>query len=210
MEAFEELMARGGSAAIAQAAGFFMGQDPVHLALQNITARLKEIGVPHAIAGGMAVVAHGYARTTEDVDVLVTAADLQIIHQKLEGLGYVPLFPGGRDLRDTQTGVRVEFIVTGQFPGDGKPKPVAFPDPQPAATILDDVAYLRLPVLIELKLASGMTHPGRLKDLSDVQEIIRRRRLPREFAEQLNPYVRGKYDELWQSVQPMGDDLQPA
>ena len=31
---------------------------------------------------------------------------------------------------------------------------------------------LSLPKLIELKLASGMTAPGRLKDLADVQELI--------------------------------------
>ncbi|MGA2231429.1 MAG: hypothetical protein ABSH22_11065 [Tepidisphaeraceae bacterium] len=201
MESFEDLMARGGSAAIQQAASFFMGNDPVHLALRNIHARLAEIGVSHAIAGGMAVVAHGYGRTTEDVDILVTPDGLKTLHEKLDGLGYVPLFSGGRDLRDAQTGVRIEFLVTGQYPGDGKPKPVAFPDPDAAAVDVDEIPYLRLPVLIELKLASGMTNPGRLKDLSDVQEIIRRRKLPAEFGEQLNPYVRGKYAELWGSVQ---------
>jgi hypothetical protein len=104
-------------------------------------------------------------------------------------------------LRDTQTGVRIKFSVTGLYPGDGKPKPVAFPDPNVAAVDVVDIPYLRLPVLIELKLASGMINPGRLKDLSDVQEIIRRRQLPTEFAEQLNPCVRGKCAELWGSVQ---------
>jgi hypothetical protein len=206
MEAFEDLMARGGSAAIQQAASFFMGNDPVHIALASITARLKEIGVPHAVAGGMAVVAHGYRRTTDNVGLLVTEDGLKTVHQRLDGLGYVPLFPGGRNLRDTQTGVRIEFLITGQFPGDGKPKPVAFPDPQAAAVEMDQVSYLRLAALIELKLASGMSNPGRLKDLSDVQEIVRRRKLPESFAEQLNPYVREKYAELWRSVQSTEQD----
>jgi hypothetical protein len=200
MEAFEDLMARGGSAAIQQAAGFFMRDDPVHRTLQNVAARLQEIGVPYAVAGGMALVAHGYDRTTEDVDILVTPEGLNAAHQKLEGLGYVQLIPGGRNLRDAKTGVRVEFLVSGQFPGDGKPKPVAFPEPVPASEILDGIAYLRLPVLIELKLASGMTHPGRLKDLADVQEIIRARAIPETFAEELSPYVREKFKELWRGV----------
>jgi hypothetical protein len=207
MEAFEDLMARGGSAAIQQAASFFMGNDPVHVALGNITSRLKEIGVAHAVAGGMAVVAHGYGRTTEVVDLLVTDEGLKTIHRQLDGLGYIPLFSGSRNLRDTQTGVRIEFLITGQFPGDGKPKPVAFPDPNTAAMEMDQVSYLRLAVLIELKLASDISNPGRLKDLSDVQEIIRRRRLPENFSVQLNPYVRPKYDELWRSVQSAGDEL---
>lgn len=42
-----------------------------------------------------------------------------------------------------------------------------------------------------------MTAPHRLKDLADVLELIRLQRLPREFAERLDPYVRQKYLELW-------------
>ena len=83
-------------------------------------------------------------------------------------------------LRDTESGVRVEFLVTGQFPGDGKPKPVAFPDPARVAFEKDGVKYLSLPALIELKLASGMTNPVRLKDLADVMELVK---LPRECRE---------------------------
>ena len=50
-------------------------------------------------------------------------------------------------------------------------------------------------------MISGMTNPGRLKDLADVQELIRLLRLPAEFAEQLQPFVKEKYGELWQAVQ---------
>ncbi|PYQ17831.1 MAG: hypothetical protein DMF79_16520, partial [Acidobacteria bacterium] len=57
-----------------------------------------------------------------------------------------------------------------------------------------------LPRLIELKLASGMTAPHRLKDLADVQELIRAASLSRELANTLDPYVRDKYLELWQAV----------
>jgi hypothetical protein len=42
-----------------------------------------------------------------------------------------------------------------------------------------------------------MTGSGRLKDLSDVLELIKLINLPADFAEQLNPYVREKYAELW-------------
>ena len=41
---------------------------------------------------------------------------------------------------------------------------------------------------------------GRLRDLADVQELIRVLVLPREFAQQLNPFVRAKFEELWQAV----------
>ena len=174
-----------------------MGDDPVHQSLYAIASRLAELGIPYAVAGGMALVAHGYQRTTVDVDVLVTPEGLKSVHEHLEGLGYVQPFEGSKQLRDTRTGVRIEFLVSGQFPGDGKPKPVSFPDPSASSTTIEGVRYLTLPALIELKLASGMTGAGRLKDLADVQELIRILNLPADFAAQLNSYVRPKFGELW-------------
>lgn len=200
-------MRRGGQAAIAEAGRFFMKEDPVHQSLRRIAARLNELEIPYAIVGGMALVAHGYDRTTVDVDVLVDTAGLAKAHKGLAGLGYVRAFPGSRSLRDANTAVRIEFLITGQYPGDGKPKPVAFPDPDAAGVEIDGIRYLRLPVLIELKLASGMTNPGRLKDLADVQELIRALNLPAEFDQQLDPFVREKYAELWRGVRETGDSL---
>lgn len=176
--------------------------------MRRIGRRLDTLGIPYAVAGGMSLDAHGFRRLTVDVDILVTREGLGTIHEKLEGLGYVPPFTGSKNLRDTESGVRIEFLVAGEFPGDGKPKPVAFPDPAEAGIEIDGIRYLNLPTLVELKLASGMTNPGRLRDLADILELIRIRRLPREFADQLNPFVRDKYLELWQVVRdaPPGPD----
>jgi hypothetical protein len=60
---------------------------------------------------------------------------------------------------------------------------------------------LPLPRLIELKLASGMTAPHRLKDLADVIEVVRALDLPETMAGELDPYVRDKYRELWSAAQ---------
>lgn len=200
MEDHEDRMRRGGASAVREAERFFMGRDPVHQALQQIAKRLAEAEIPYAIAGGMALVAHGYLRTTVDVNVLVTREGLDAAHRTLLGLGYRPLHPGGRQLRDVEQRVHIDFVVTGEFPGDGRPKPVSFPDPSTNSTQIDGVFYLGLVPLIELKLASGMTNPGRLKDLADVQELIRARDLPREMAADLSAYVRAKYVELWEAV----------
>jgi len=183
-----------------EAERFFMHTDAVHETLRKITAKLDVLGVPYAVAGGMALVAHGYDRTTVDVDILLTQEGLDQVHAALEGLGYVPPFTGSKHLRDTGTGVRVEFLVAGQFPGDGKPKPVAFPDPRATSTEINGIRYLSLPALLELKLASGMTNAGRLKDLADVQELIRILKLPRDTAQKLNPYVQPKFLELWDAL----------
>jgi hypothetical protein len=197
---FEEKMSRGGGAAIEEASRFFLREGPVHETLHRIVTRLEELKIPYAVAGGMALVAHGYDRNTADVKVLVTAEGLQTVHRALDGLGYLPPFSGSKQLRDVETSVRIEFPVTGQYPGDGKPKQVAFPDPTDVAVEIDAVKYVGLVPLIELKLASGMTNPGRLKDLADVQELIRILKLPRDFGRKLNVYVRGKFEELHQGL----------
>lgn len=189
-----------------QASDFFQEQSPVNRTLRRIAKKLEEIGVPYALVGGMALFYHGLRRFTEDVDLLVDAEHLQVIHEKLEGLGYLAPFAGSKNLRDTDTGVKIEFLITGQFPGDGKPKPVAFPDPTTVRTEIDGLQCIRLESLIELKLASGLSSPDRMKDISDVYELIKRRALPRELGDSLNDYVRAKYLELWQTAQQYAAD----
>ena len=194
-------MRRGGMTAVQKASRFFMKDDPVHQSLRDITHRLGDLGIDYAVVGGMALVAHGYDRTTVDVDILLTPEGLEKTHESIVGLGYVPPFEGSKNLRDANTGVRIKFLVAGQFPGDGKPKPVSFPIPDQVAVEIDGIRYAALPTLIELKLASGMTNPGRLRDLADVQELIRVLSLPAEYSEQLNPYVRKKFLELQSALE---------
>ena len=181
---------------------FFEGGGAVQKSLRKITKRLGELAIPYAVVGGMALFQHGLRRFTEDVDLLVTAASLKAIHERLEGLGYLPPFAGSKQLRDTETGVKIEFLVAGEYPGDGLPKPVSFPDPATAAVDLNGIPCVNLQTLVELKIASGMTGAGRLKDLADVEQLIIVLKLPRDYGRPLNPYVQAKYDELWLSAQP--------
>jgi len=182
----------------------FEKESAVFKTLRRIAKRLDEEGIPYAVVGGMALFLHGYRRFTEDVDILVTREGLAKIHEKLEGSGYLPPFTGSKNLRDTDTGVRIEFLVTGGYPGDGKPKPVAFPDPARVNVQIDGVHCVDLPRLIELKIASS-TAPGRRKDLADVQEVIKAFRIPSEFAEGLDPSVRPTFTELWLETQAAND-----
>jgi hypothetical protein len=198
---YEQLLDQNWERALSEGSRYFEDKSAVQETLRKITKRLSDLGVPYAIAGGMAMYRHGFRRFTEDVDILVTHDGLNQIHETLEGLGYVPPFTGSKNLRDAESGVRIEFLVTGDYPGDGHPKPVAFPDPDAVAVDLDGIKYLNLPTLVELKLASGMTGGvTRLKDLADVVALIQALNLPASFADQLNPYVRDRYAELWTGV----------
>jgi hypothetical protein len=190
-----------------QTAGrFFMGEADVQRALEKLVRLLDAHHIPYAIVGALALNEYGYQRTTVDVDVLLTADGLIALKAAAIGRGYTEKFPGSRGLRDAEHAVPIDVVIAGEFPGDGKPKPVVFPDPATAALRGARVALLPLGLLVELKLASGMTAPHRLRDLADVQELIRILQLSDAFADGLNPFVRAKYLELWRTVQAHRDE----
>jgi hypothetical protein len=186
----------------AEGSRYFMGEGKLHGALGELCSDLERRGIDYMIIGAVALLAYGYPRFTEDIDLVVTAEGLETFHRELVGLGYAPAFQGARKRpRATGSNVPVEIIVAGEYPGDGKPKPVSFPVPAEASVEIDGVRFATLEKLVELKLASGMTAPDRLKDLADVQELIKVRDLSAEFAKRLDPYVRERFLELLRAVE---------
>lgn len=183
-----------------------MGDADVQRALVKIVAELEAAQIPYAIAGAMALNRYGYRRVTTDVDLLLTKAGLETLKERILGRGYLEKFPGSKGMRDTEHNVGIDILIAGDFPGDGKPKPVSFPDPAAVAVADGSARYLPLPKLIELKLASGLSAAHRVKDIADVVELIRAVKLPRELGAGLDASVRGKYDELWLAVQAAGDE----
>ncbi|GAC1351114.1 MAG: hypothetical protein NVSMB1_01050 [Polyangiales bacterium] len=176
---------------------YFMGDADVQRAAKRIAAALSEMGIAYAICGGLAVTAYGHARLTQDVDVLLTPEGLRQFKALWLGKGWVERFPGSNGMRDAEHNVKIDVLLTGAYPGDGKPKPVRFPDPATVAVDVGGTATLTLPALVELKLASGMTAPDRPRDLDDVIQLIRANKLPCEFRGALDPWVRDKFEELW-------------
>lgn len=193
-------------AGVANAQRFFLGIAEVQYALQKLTSVLDPAGIPYAIAGAMALNHHGYRRVTVGVDVLLTREGLDRLKREVLGRGYVEEFPGSKGLRDTEHNVAIDVLLAGDFPGDGKPEAVQFPDPAAVAIRGEHGAFLPLEVLIELKLASGLSAPHRLKDLADVLELIRAVDLPASLGDQLDPSVRAKYAELWSAAQTRDDE----
>ena len=122
---------------MSQGSRFFQGKSRQTFTLRKITQKLSELGIDYVVVGGMAMFQHGYRRFTEDVALLVTCECLKEIHRALEGLGYLPPFQGSKNLRDTENGVKIDFLVDRRFPCDGRPKPVAFPTPVSVADEID-------------------------------------------------------------------------
>ena len=54
--------------------------------MARLCRRLTEEGIEYALIGGMALVAYGYVRFTNDVDVLTTRDGLTRVHERLVGL----------------------------------------------------------------------------------------------------------------------------
>ena len=186
---------------------YFMGSGNVNKTLARLASDLKEHDIEYAVMGAIALLAHGYPRFTEDINLVMTREGLEKFHRELVGLGYAPAFPQAKKrLRATEENVSIDVMLAGEYPGDGKPKPIAIPDPKTAAVEIDGVRFVTLEKLIELKLASGMTAPDRLKDLADVQELIKVRQLGPEFAERLDPYVREKFLDLYETIKQMPKD----
>ncbi len=184
-----------------EASEYFMGQGDLQQTLRELARRLDAEGIPYAIVGALAMARHGFVRMTQDVDVLMTAEGLVKFRARCVGRGYAPAFPDARkSFRDTQTQVQIDVITTGEYPGDGKPKSVVFPDPIPVSKEVEGVRVINLPKLIELKLASGMSAAQRLRDLADVQDLIVALNPPLDWGDQLDPSVQEKYRELWRAA----------
>ena len=185
---------------------FFMEASPIHETMRRLSRILDEMKIPFAIAGAMAANAHGHKRTTADVNILIRREDLVRFKSKHIGLGWMDKFEGSKNFKDTITSVNVDTLIVGDYPGDGLPKPVAFPAPEDVSFRNDDgIPFITLETLLELKIACGTTVSHRPRDLDDVIQLIRVNRLPLEFAQKLNPFVVGKYQELWQAAQ-VNDD----
>ena len=180
---------------------FFEGKGMLNETLRKLVDDLDAHEIDYIVIGAIALNQHGYQRFTSDIDLLMTAEGLAKFHDELVGLGYVEKFSGAKKtFRETKRNVPIEIIVSGEYPGDGKPKPISFPVPSEDYEIINGIKTLSLEMLINLKLASGMTNAGRLKDLADVQELIKLKQLDAGFAACLHPYVREKFLELQRGV----------
>jgi len=200
--AFETYVRESGERILQEAGEFFMQRGNVYQALRELARRLGEAHIPYAVTDTLALGQHGMPRMTLDIDILLTSDGLREFKARYLGRGFVPAFPGAeKSFRAAETGVRIEVLTTGEYPGDGLPKPVRFPDPREASVEMDGVRFVTLEKLVELKLASGMTAPHRLRDLADVQDLIRALRLPADFAARLDASVRATYAQLWSQVQ---------
>jgi hypothetical protein len=166
------------------------GKDPASMSMRRLVKKLEKAKIPHAVMGGMAVYAHGYERLTGDVDVLVTGEGMAAFKERYVPKDYEQAEGRSRRFIDRVNGITVDLLVTGRFPGLGKPGPIAFPDPVQVRQQIGAVYYVDLINLVQLKLAAQ-----RWRDFADVVELIGVHHLDESFLERLHPSVRQGFIE---------------
>lgn len=145
--------------------------------LREIARAGAECKLPFLVIGGLAVVEHGYGRTTEDVDLMIRRADRPVWTERFVLLGYREWRDGGSFVqyeRVSPTGIPLDAMLV----NDG-----TFAKLHGAAV---SRAMLGVPVLIPclnhllaLKLhALRHTHGARaVKDMGDIVSLIESNRL---------------------------------
>ncbi len=171
-------------------ARFFQGRDEVHKTMRRVAKRLEKANIPYAVAGGMAVFAHHYRRTTDDVDILLTPEGFAEFRRLFVPKDYDPLPKRRKRFVDRTNEVTIDVLLTGLFPGSGRPGPIAYPDPADVSVTIEKIRVLELVTLVQLKLAAR-----RHQDFADVVNLIRFNNLDESFARRLHPSVRRDYIE---------------
>lgn len=169
---------------------FFQKRDPVYQTMRRTARRLEKVGIPYAILGGMALNAHGYRRTTGDVDFLLTPEGLADFCARFVGKHYDQVPGRPRRFTDRANAITIDILVTGRYPGKGTPGPIAFPDPSAVSEVIEKYHVVNLPTLVQLKLAAR-----RWRDFADVVELIRFNDLDESFQQNLHPAVRRDFIE---------------
>ena len=159
---------------------------PVDETLERTDRLLRDAGITFAVAGGFAVIEHGYERFTKDVDLLVLTSDLPRAMEVLRAAEFsgnrTPL--GGR-MHDQRTGVQVDLLGTA-FDGDerairraGKPR--------------------RLTVIPVEHLVLMKLETGRIKDEADIVELLK----AGASSAKITRYLRATWLELLPRFKPL-------
>lgn len=127
---------------------------------RELSQKLTAAGIPHAIVGGIAVGAHGWARATKDIDILVPSnVDLDEITGNKGRLIMAASF-NGRTVK--MNGVIVDFLSPAAEDTDFLDEAVAL------AERVGGLPIIPLGALVAMKM-----HASRERDEVDVIEVLK-------------------------------------
>jgi hypothetical protein len=136
---------------------------------------LKSWNISYAVIGGMAVIHHGYIRTTDDIDILVDQQD-----------------------KDKMKSIPTEklMVLFSEAISDDGVHGLVFPPPSDISEVEDGLPFINLNKLLEFKISSGI-YGKRMQDFGDVQKLIKANQLPGDYGDDFRDDLRAKYLEIW-------------
>ena len=154
--------------------------------IESITRALDQAGAPFIVVGGLAVVAHGYGRQTQDLDIVIRLQpeSINAAFRALRTLGYRPRVPvtaeGFADPEQRKRWIEEKGMTVLNFQSDQHretPVDVFVTEPfdfseEYRHALVEEVApgvamhILRLESLLRLKAEAG-----RPQDLADIAEL---------------------------------------
>ena len=161
--------------------------------VEAIVRALNDAGARYLIAGGLAVVAHGYLRFTADVD-LILDLDTENVRKTLnalQGLGYCPRVPVpaeqflDADVRARwirEKGMKVFSLISAQHPKTEvdlfAESPLDFNRAAANAMMVDVAPGVRATIVSLEDLLFLKKQAGRPLDLEDIRQLEQLRKQP--------------------------------
>jgi hypothetical protein len=154
--------------------------------LETIFRALGEAGVRYLVAGGVAVVAHGYLRLTKDVDLFVDLDPANVIRalEVLEALDYRPHQPvTAAQFADPQQrrrlirekGMKVLTLYSNRYPDTPVDlfvdEPLSFEEEYERALVKELAPGLRVPFVSRAALIRLKREAGRPQDMADIDQL---------------------------------------
>jgi len=139
------------------------------LTLRMLRQEAEKLGVPLVVIDGVAVICHGYQRTTKDRDVLVSYRDAKRLGEhlwdhpdweRLEIREYAFVY--------RPTGVHVDFLVGRDLMTLGQPYYFPEPDEVERSKQVEQIPVVGLHDLLYFKLLAG-----RMQDLADIMQLVK-------------------------------------
>lgn len=155
---------------------------------------LKMYDIPFVFIGGVARNKYASPRMTSDLDILVSSKDKDKLREI--PIGYLKCLTKDslKKFKLHEPKADIEIIFSGEKAGNSLG--ISFPDPK-KIDAGDNV--MTLESLIEFKLCSGI-YGKRHKDFGDIQDLIKERKLKKNFASKFREDLKIKYEELWEET----------
>lgn len=139
------------------------------LTLRVLREEAERLGIPLVVIGGVAVIRHGYERTTKDRDLLVSYRHAKKLGEhlwdhpeweRLEIREYAFVY--------RPTGVQVDFLVGRDLMTLGQPYYFPEPDEVEKTMQVEQIPVVGLHDLLYFKLLAG-----RMQDLADLMQLVK-------------------------------------